>query len=447
MTDYDWASRLLKGHFCGDNHIERLRIASAFLSDYGLELLKDLVTRNHITKSNVEIYLSREFSLINAGRILKELDKIATVYIFLESNLHAKAYLFEDKDGNADFFNGSANCTKGGFENNTEFVTYQRLSEDGLTTVRSFYECCKKQSVPLTAELIRFYDEHEQSLNKLKVVQEGLKRNFKKFINKNDPFQKNTYNLNQFFFEYEDYELFFPRNEGLTTSAMKARRKTVQDKMLELHKQIKNQMNQLNLHSHWSSKNTTSLIDPSLFNHNKVSWMGVRYGKSKAEIDLLNVGLNHRRNSYGTDGEYTGFQKHACIQFTISASAFGVSFFFAVPHEAIDRSYIQDFIDRNDQEKLNSIVKQLGKLKGNGFVWTIEDGQTGELIDEFEFDQRNINDFWEFFKQDEEGRISYCGYFVEPDEPVMKDVKSIINFIIEKTKLLYPVYTAMTFRQ
>lgn len=88
----------------------------------------------------------------------------------------------------------------------------------------------------------------------------------------------------------------------------------------------------------------------------------------------------------------------------------------------------------------------MGRLKGSGFKWIIEDGQTGEVIDEFDFDQRDVNDFWEFFKQDEEGRVSYCGYFVEPDESVMRDVTSITEFIMEKTKLLYPVYNAMTFR-
>ena len=104
LVSYQWKRGNLVEYFDKLSEIKSIRIATAFFSEFGLNLLKDMVNKNKLSKSNVVIFLSTEFNNTSAVLLLKELSNIANVYIVDSLQLHAKVYLVEKQDGNFDLF-------------------------------------------------------------------------------------------------------------------------------------------------------------------------------------------------------------------------------------------------------------------------------------------------------------------------------------------------------
>ena len=148
-------------------------------------------------------------------------------------------------------------------------------------------------------------------------------------------------------------------------------RKQVQDKLLELNKDILKEIQnkKLELFNHANPKNTTSLTFPCWYNKGKVNWLGVRYGKHPADIRDLNKIVGAR----DIDDPKYAFQKHACMQVNVGYNGVDVGIFHAVPNEAIDREYLHEHIDKNDTKLLDAILNKLESIKGYGYVWNIWD--------------------------------------------------------------------------
>ena len=213
------------------------------------------------------------------------------------------------------------------------------------------------------------------------------------------------------------------------------RRKTVQDKILEINSNIYEQVKKLKIYHHWRKSNITSLITLNQYNFYRVAWMGVRYGKSKEQIDELNYGA-------GKGDDIFGFQKHACLQYCIASNGFEVNLFHAVKNGAVDRGYL----DKNLEKLAPKIIEEVEKLKGEGCYWTI----TGDGLDEpeyFYFDDEDGESFINYYKKyDKEGRESFLSYYLEPDDEVLEDIDSISEFILEKFEKLLPLYNLLSLR-
>lgn len=450
MLSYTWKNSFLSNYFKTTTSIKRVRIVSAFFSEYGLNLLKQLINNNKLDKENIEICLSAEFASKDAVKLLESLSYLATTYIVFKNKLHAKAYLFEKKDGQLEFIHGSANFTQGGFKTNLELVTLQQNSDIPKVTIHSFFDYCKNQGELVTEEVIEFYRENEQVLRNAEESQQRVQKKLREFVQREDLIQESDYNLEEYYFNYQDYETFFPRNVSIKTNEIKQRRLEVKKKMLALHSALQPYMKNLNLHPHWNANNVTSLIEPSHFNHHRVSWLGIRYGKKSYEVQELNKGLekswNKQKQSFRND-ETMGFQKHACIQFSISGDKFEIILFHAVAHDAVDRMHVWGLIDEGKYEVLQNITQEIENLKGKGFVWYITDARNDTLIDKFEIDKRDATEFLKFYKEnDQPGYESFCSYKLSPNDEVMKNKKEIVKLVLRKTKQLLPLYKIMTFR-
>ena len=212
------------------------------------------------------------------------------------------------------------------------------------------------------------------------------------------------------YFTDEDYDAFSFENESSTDKPVRDAREGVRLKLLDLNKPLLKRLLKagIKLYNHPASirnpKLITSLTTPCEFNKGKVSWLGIRYGKSEQHLNLLNYGIEPRWKS-GRDNEIDklGFQKYACLQVDVDYSGVDVGIYHAVPHDALDRAYLHDNIDKKSSE----IINALSKIRFKGYEWSIYDPDT-DTVEIFYFDKRPLEDFIKWYKtNDKDGTYSF----------------------------------------
>ncbi|SCH48847.1 Predicted HKD family nuclease [uncultured Clostridium sp.] len=426
-----YGGNTLKESINSTRGISKIKIAVAYFSEYGLKTLKDLIKNNNLNKNRVELYLSPEFTNKNQGKILKELIDIAKVNIVFDAKFHPKVYLFECKNKNKLIF-GSSNFTQNGIENNIEFDSIMEIENNSLykTKVDLFFDHCNSKSKLVDEEIIKWYESIESELEELRKVQKKITKRIYANEMKDDPFDEDDYDFTNYYFKYSDYETFFTRNEKKDDISINKCRAEVKEKILEIHKNIYSKVKKLGINCHWRKDHITSLIRPCTYNYGKVDWLGVRYGKTESEIKVLNMGTDK--------GEGLGFQKHACIQYAISADVFEVNLFHSVPNDAFDRSTIYERL-KNDRFR-NSIENELSNLKGHGFIWTINEKT-------FDIDKDDISQFHKFYiSNDCEGKFSSLSKVFNPDDEEIKSLDSICDIVYKYIEMLIPLYNLVSYR-
>ena len=187
----------------------------------------------------------------------------------------------------------------------------------------------------------------------------------------------------------------------------------------------------MGINCHWRKDNITSLIRPCIYNKGKVAWMGVRYGKTKAEVMALN---------YNETDDVLGFQKHGCLQYCLIPEGFVINLFLSVKNDAVDRAYLFDNIDKLS----NNIEIEIEKLNKYNFLWNITDEK-----EKFTLDIKDCrgNQFIQFLKKyDKPGRESYLEIFYPPDDPCLSNEDILCNEILRCIKLLLPIYNNLVYR-
>ncbi|WP_289142816.1 phospholipase D family protein [uncultured Brevibacillus sp.] len=430
---YYWHGHNLKNQLGALNNLKSVKIATAYISSYGVDLIENIVNKNNLKKSDVSIFLSPDFSSMKPSKILTDLDAISETYLVTKIPFHAKVILVEFNDLKTKVIFGSSNFTNGGIEKNIEFDLIRDItSQEEGQKLGMFFDFCMNNSTKVSHEVVNNYFSYETELVELLKVEKSIKKKLFAFSNKDDAFDEDDYEIGDFYFNFEDYETFFNRNEKRNDLEISTRRTLVRDKLLEIHNAIYKEVQEFNLSCHRSKKNITSLIHPTVYNKFSVGWLGVRYGKSPSELDILNAGAEK--------DEELGFQKHACLQFSITKRGFEVNLFHAVPHDAFDRNHVHDKFENSSFMK--AIADEVQKLRGNNLIWYIYDNQK-----EYKFNLDTDDGFLNFYKaNDKEGRESFLSYSVKPDDPRLKSLHSIANLVQEKVALLIPLYKAMSFR-
>lgn len=437
MNEFYWHGNKLKNQLDNLNSISSLKIATAYFSEYGLNVLESIIDKNKLSKNQVELYLSPEFSKVNPGELLEKLSKISRVYIVYDIPFHPKVIFAEGKSKNILIF-GSSNFTGGGIEENIEFDAIKTATSEEIQKLNLFFDFCSNSAKLITNETVLEYKENQQIFDELRRLEREVRKRFYDKYKKDDPLHEDEFDLSDYYFNFHDYEILFPRNSCRDDVIIRKQRKNLQDKILYIHNNIYNQIKKLKLYCHWRKDNITSQIRPCVFNKGKVNWIGVRYGKSEDEVRALNEGVQSR-------DEELGFQKHACLQFSISSDGFEVNLFHAVSHDAIDRDWVHKKL--LNKEYREALVKEIKRLKGRNLVWKIYDSVSDTLISEFQIDEKAPDDFIKFYiDNDMDGRESFLAYFLRPDSPELKDINTISKMIIEKITLMLPLYKIMAFR-
>lgn len=415
----------LEKRFQSISGIKEIFIATAYLSKGGLEILQRLLERCPVEKDRVTVCLSPEFSDDHPSDILIELNRIAKVRIAKDDRFfHPKLYYIKSKTESLLIF-GSSNFTTGGFNNNIEFDSICTPSSDEINQLERFINFCKLHTVELSGEHIDFYKNQESKLTELKKIKAQITQQLGNFEKRDDPFSVDTYDLTDYYFSFHDYEVFFSRNVSDNSSRLVMQRKVVQEKLLKIHSIIERRINALNLYAHWDKSNITSLTYPCLYNKNRVDWMGIRYGKSRKEIVL----------GGGVKESYESFTKHACLQYDVYPNGFEIVLFFAVPSDAVDRSYLAENIDMI-ADRINQTAS---KMKGYGLQWNISGCPS------FNFDEET--DLASYLKRyDLDGRYSSLNKHYEPNSPKIKTLDSICEEIKTVFNIYRPLYDVLVWR-
>ncbi|MDR9855632.1 phospholipase D family protein [Paenibacillus sp. VCA1] len=416
-----------------EKKINKIIIVSAFFSDYGLDIIREIQRKNNLQKSSILIYLSKEFSLHKPGDLLEKLTEYAIVYIVHKLKLHAKLFLFYTTEG-VQIYHGSANFTRGGLENNLE-LTQEIVLTDTLR-LEEFIEHCHEAAVKAESETIQQYKDIDEELTEFAKINRYANQKIAEiFMVNGDPFSEMDYDLDSYYFTFQDYETLFPKYHSSESPIIRKRRDEVRRKLLNLNDILKYELVKLNLHNHWaSSKNpkwTTSQIEPSSYNHDRVSWICVRYGKHKKNALLGGGSAEH----------YESFVKHACMQVTVVEDGIQIGLFHATANGAIDRNYLRSKIDSLRDE----IHYQIAKLRGEQLVWHIYDPKANRTIRSFKIDEENPNDFVDFYKKyDAEGYESFCISQLQPDDENLKTVSTIVQIAKGKIEKMHPLYRLIT---
>ena len=412
--------------------LKEIYIGTAFFSNEGLRILSEVIQKNNISKNKVYIYISDEFSQDKPHKLLEEMCKIAQVRIFFNHTFHSKVYLFKGQVNQVIY--GSSNFTAGGLYKNIEFNSIEIVTGEKLDEIERFFKYCDFQSTEATGDVIKYYEDNQAEIDALKQMQKRLRKKIKGYIRQSDAMDSDDYDIDDYYFTFSDYETFFDRNSQRDDIDIREQRKSVQDKMLAIHERVYPHIKKLGLDRHWNKNHVTSVIRPCEYNKGRVT---VRYGKTKKEVDVVNIWLGQNEKD-----EIKGFQKHGCLQFCIVPTGFEINLFLAVRHDAIDRAYVQE----NLNELKPKITKELAKLKGYGITWEIYNDVTEEYHC-FEIDNEETEDFCKFLqKYDRDGCESYLKLFYQADDEALYDIDSISNEVINYMTRLIPLYNAMVWR-
>ncbi|SFA86417.1 MULTISPECIES: phospholipase D family protein [unclassified Bacillus (in: firmicutes)] len=432
ISNWVWKKGYIKETVLNLN-VTKINIITAFFSNYGLILIKELKNNNNLPKDKINIYLSKEFSMNNPGKLLEGLLDIANVYIVHQDKLHAKVFMFYTSE-RIYVYHGSANFTRGGLEDNLELT--HEFSSTNVSRLENFINHCKIASDKVTKELISKYKGIDQELEKLTNANLEISRKINEiFVDEKDLFKESDYDLDGWFFNYQDYETLFPKHQYQDGPIINRRRDNVRKKLLEINNHLKNNVKQYNLHNHWASGRNpefiTSQIIRSDYNHNRLSWICVRYGKDKKNAILK-----------GSPAErYESFIKHACIQVSLVGDGVQVGLFHATANGAIDRDYLK----RNIERLKEKIIYEVTKLNGEKFVWHVFDPKTDKSIKSFSFDYEDPNEFIEFYKKyDDEGFESFCIFHMNPNDQNLMTKDSIVRIASHKIEKLYSLYKLIT---
>lgn len=443
MTTYIWNQGDFLEELKSITDIEGINIASAYLSRYGANLISEICDCNQINQKSVNVFLSVEFTEKDSVKILKRLQEFATVFLVATPFMHSKVYEFHCNN-ELILFNGSANLTENGVSRNIEMMSKEKFVNSPLD---SFWMKLKEQSILLNDEVLALYE----SIEELATYSSPYKREWNKIASiildmkdkreVAEEKQEENYSLDGHFFNAYDYETVSKKWWKDSSKEAIKRRKIIQDKLLSIHEELSPVMKTLDLHHHPNPQNITSGIIPNEYNHGKVGWIGLRYGKEGNELNPFGkLKLSRRR---GDKDPIEQFHKHACFQLAFVGDSVEMGFFHGTAYDGVDRFHVRDHWD-SIKENIRGCYDA---LKGNGFTWNFFDSKQGKIHSYLAIDDASVDEFFAFYlSNDEDGLESLCMKRFKPDDQILKERETIIEEALKIYKILMPLYQAMTYR-
>lgn len=245
-------------------------------------------------------------------------------------------------------------------------------------------------------------------------------------------------NLDDYVFSMEDYDTFKPENCFREDTEIGNRRRIVQKKLLELHKEISKKLleGKYNICQHYNNKNITALpyINVTTPRKEGINWLGLRYGMPLSEADELGFSMHGGKN------KISGFLEHQCFQINILYDGVEVALFHSNRTGTYDNAYITRHLNNNDLDVINNIKQCVSKLKYIPVQFYFGSSVFDPSIDD-------VNYFVDFYLDNNElGYYQKCGIkFSRLDPCLLK--KNFVDICIFYIDCMYDLYLALSYKK
>lgn len=412
----------LQSHLINElNKANEVCVASAIVSDSGLQILLDNIPSNCKLKLLIGIDLPTPISVFE--RLFELGNENIEAKVFLkESFFHPKLYLTNGK--NKVVFVGSGNCTIGGLENHIEL--FHKISEDEMfSEYKSWFDTYFKLGTEIREEWLTqyatFFLERE--------VQEATERVKIKEFKRQLPANKTAINLNQIDFTNQFFKLY--HHTAFEDNKVRKSFPQYDKERLEVKKRLED-LHELvypliinkgwDIHPHHMNNHIVSSHQHGEFTSNDLGALWLHYGRS--ENDLLRF-----KQVYG-DNQTSMYQMRLQVLVHLN----DVSIWLRVGKNngsVVDRENFKNRLkEKNYQNKFYTLIN---KLSDDYFISINNERRSVTTFN----DSAELSDF---VKKDNISKHYFIiGKEYLPNSEYLSKI-NIADTVIKEYELLYPIY-------
>ncbi len=321
---------------------EHCYIASAAISEPAFDLLMSSIPRH----CNVDIVTGLDLPTHPnvLWKILKQYPGRVKLRIFTRNFFHSNLYIFDLPFRKRVAFVGSGHLTLGGLKDHEELsykIDVERNVEDLKACFRSYFDFGQDLSEKIIKEYEILYPSIVARNNATKEDMKQLTDVITGRFNLDDK------SFSKQYFQADDYSTLSSTKAPLNTQLVHHERVMLQNKLLELHEQLKSYLHKLKLHENDDPEQIVSSLDPMFHYEHKVKVMWIAYGRSKKELEAHKSKLTDLIN----------------IQLILKSQEFGICLMLGKPNSgAEDREYFRkEMINEDYRKKFYDLLKGLGK--------------------------------------------------------------------------------------
>ncbi|MEO9484601.1 MAG: phospholipase D-like domain-containing protein [Ekhidna sp.] len=330
------------------------------------------------------------------------------------STFHPKVYVIRKTNGTYIGYLGSSNATKGGLIKNVE-LNIELTDPVNCNDLVKWYWTIDDYSELITDKLIADYS------TQYKKIKKREKDNLEDFNSIKEPKSR----LSQFF-TYNHHEVFAERYVEVENPEIKALRKEVRDRLIELHHRIYPQFTKYGLSGLYRHHSTKDIVSKHFFTPYSgyyIESLWLHYGKSKSQL---------KRYS-----EKESFLNHTRLQVIIHHKDIGIWLMLGIEKKGhYDRNHFRKQME--SRVKRNAFFKALKKLSDE--YWIDFKGWKDRV---YVKDIRTIEDLHFLTKQEDISYYFILGRFYDPNDNNLSDL-NIDNTILGEFQKLYPLYKIMS---
>jgi hypothetical protein len=258
---------------------ERCYIATAAISEAGFDFVRTRVS----PKSRIEIVTGLDglTSPMVLRRIWKHYRDRIDLRIYTRNFFHANVYIFDLPFRKGIAFTGSGSFTLEGLKDQEE-IFHKTIDARDIEELKSWFTGYFEFAEPLHEALI---DEYELVYPALKQREIASRQEKKQFIElTTGGFNWDTIKFKNQYFKKEDYITLGNSVASSLAEDIKAGRIAIQQKLLQLHDGIKQDLWALGLHANIDSRAIVSSPDPADHRDQKLRTMSIAYGQKESAM-------------------------------------------------------------------------------------------------------------------------------------------------------------------
>jgi hypothetical protein len=397
--------------------VEHCYIATAALSQTGFDFIRSRIP----PKSKIEIVTGLDVptSPEVLRKILRLYHERISLHIYTRNFFHANVYIFDLPYRKAVAFVGSGHATLEGIKDGEELF-YKVTDAKEIDSLKSWFTGYYEFAEPLTEALIQGYDWLYPTLKQRDHQSREEKAEFLALTTAG--FNWAHTKLKNQYFKKEDYLTFSSSKAHFNTPELLAERVSVQDKLRQLHEQIKSQVHKLKLHESAEPATIISSLDPAHHASHQLRSMWIAYGRNASDLYKL--------------GPSTTLADVMHLQIILRPKDLGIRLVVGTPHTGeVDRAYVKNKM--NDEEYRKQFFAHLLALGAGYFIEVAGEQQPIEAF-------QNEDSLWEFTKADHWLYFDFTIGINYSPEGVGISNENIADTIIMEFKKLVSLYELNT---